>query len=333
MLAQVLKKPAPAEDEPLVLEEVPVPEPGPGLVRIRVNVNGVCRTDLHTVEGELELPKLPLIPGHQIVGTIDQPGEGVTSFKKGDRVGVSWLHRACGACFYCKSGLENLCEDGRFTGLHTDGGYAQYTLAPADFIHSLPGGYPDLQVAPLLCAGVIGYRSLRLADIKPGERVGLFGFGASAHISMQICIHWGCEVYVFTRSENHRKLARKIGAAWVGGVEDRTPGPIDRAVIFAPAGNIVPAALGLLRPAGTLAINAVYMSPIPQMEYKELLYHERTIRSVANSTRRDAGELLELAPKIPIRTEVEAFPLKDANRVLKMLKQSKIKASAALEIP
>jgi propanol-preferring alcohol dehydrogenase len=333
MLAQVLNKPALVEDEPLSLEQIPLPEPGPGQVRIRVKVCGVCRTDLHTVEGELDLPRLPLIPGHQIVGRIDALGQGVTSLKQGDRVGVPWLNSTCGKCSYCKKGLENLCEKARFTGLHEHGGYAQYALAPADFVCPLPQGYPDFQVAPLLCAGIIGFRALRLSEIKPGERLGLFGFGASAHIAIQVARYFGCEVFVFTRSENHRRLARELGAAWVGGIEDSTPALLDSAVIFAPAGAMVPAALKFLRPAGTLSINAVYMDTIPEMDYNELLYKERTIRSVANSTRKDAKELLDLAPKVPIHTEVQVFPLKKANQVLQMLKQSKIKAAAVLEIP
>ncbi|NOZ30075.1 MAG: zinc-dependent alcohol dehydrogenase family protein [Chloroflexi bacterium] len=332
MLAARLHQAQPIETHPLVLEEVPDPTPGPGQIRLRVRACGLCHTDLHTVEGELRLPRLPIIPGHQIVGIVDQVGPGVTRFQPGDRAGVPWLNHTCGECEYCRRGQENLCERAQFTGLHVDGGYAQYTVVDENFAYPLPEGYDDLQVAPLLCAGIIGYRALRLSEIRPGERLGLYGFGASAHIVIQIAIHWGCEVYVFTRSEEHRQLARELGAAWVGRAEDTPPQQVDSSIIFAPAGPLVPEALRVLRKGGTLALAGIYMTPIPEMDYG-LLYWEKTIRSVANSTREDAEGLLEIAPKVPIRTEVETYPLDQINQALERMKRSEIRGAAVLEIP
>ncbi len=331
MKAMVLSASAPIESSPLILSELPKPDPGPGQIRIRVRVCGVCHTDLHTVEGELELPKLPLVPGHQIVGVVDALGEGVTRFQVGDRVGVPWLHQACGVCDYCLRGDENLCESAQFTGLHVDGGYADYTLAPAPFAYPIPGVFSDAEASPLLCAGIIGYRSLRLSEIQPGQRLGLYGFGASAHIAIQVARHWDCQVYVFTRTESHRQLARELGAAWVGDARDDPGVRLHSSITFAPAGWIVPEALRVLDKGGTLAINAIHMSPIPEMPY-HLIYHERTLRSVANSTRQDAEDLLEVAAEIPIRTEVHAFPLEEANQALQALKASRIDGAAALEI-
>jgi len=332
MKAMILREARPIEEKPLEEVEVPEPTPGPGEIRIKVRACGVCHTDLHTVEGELHLPKLPVIPGHQIVGVVDQLGANVTRFRPGDRVGVAWLYSSCGQCDFCQRGLENLCDQARFTGLHADGGYAQYTVVPADFAYPIPAGFPDLQAAPLLCAGVIGYRSLRLSEVQPGERLGLYGFGASAHVTIQVARHWGCEVFVFTRSEEHKQHARELGAAWVGDARDEPPSPLDSAITFAPAGWIVLEALRALRKGGTLAINAIYMSPIPEMKYG-LIYHERTLRSVANMTRRDAEELLQLAAQIPIHTDVEVYPLAEANRVLQRLKDRQVRGAAVLEIP
>jgi propanol-preferring alcohol dehydrogenase len=331
MKAMILKKPQPIETSPLEAVERPAPVPGPGEIRLQINVCAVCRTDLHIVEGELGLPKLPVVPGHQIVGVVDAVGEGATRFRAGDRVGVPWLNWTCGSCAFCRRGSENLCQTARFTGLHVDGGYAQYTVVSESFAYPLPQGILDMAVAPLLCAGVIGYRSLNLSEVRPGERLGLFGFGASAHIVIQIACHWGCEVYVFTRSEEHRRLAQALGAAWAGGVEDKPPAKIQSGVVFAPAGWIVVEALKVLEKGGTLSLAGIYMSPIPQMDYN-LLYHERTIRSAANSTRQDVEELLRLGAEIPIRTEVEVFPLEEANRALQLLKHSRINGAAVLEI-
>ncbi len=332
MQAMILKAPRPAEENPLAAVEVLEPAPGPDEIRIRVRACGVCHTDLHTVEGELNLFRLPIIPGHQIVGVVDQVGADVTCFRSGDRVGVAWLYSSCGQCDFCQRGLENLCDEARFTGLHADGGYAQYTVVPAAFAYPIPPGFSDLQAAPLLCAGVIGYRSLRLSEVQPGERVGLYGFGASAHVAIQIARHWGCEVFVFTRSEEHQQYARELGAAWVGEAQDDPPAPLASAITFAPAGWIVPEALRALRKGGTLAINAIHMSPIPEMEYR-LLYGERTLRSVANMTRQDAEELLQLAAQIPIHTDVEVYPLDQANQVLQRLKDRQVRGAAVLEVP
>ena len=331
MKAMVLVDPAPIQESPLALKELPEPDPGPGQIRIRVRVCGVCHTDLHTVEGELTLPKLPVVPGHQIVGAVDALGQGVTRFQIGDRVGVPWLYQACGECDYCRRGQENLCELARFTGLHVDGGYAEYMLAPADFAYPIPGVFSDAEASPLLCAGIIGYRSLRLSEIQPGQRLGLYGFGASAHIAIQIARHWDCEVYVFTRTESHRQLARKLGAVWVGDARDDPGALMQGSITFAPVGWIVPEALRVLDKGGTLAINAIHMSPIPELPY-HLIYHERTLRSVANSTRQDAEELLKVAAEIPIRTEVHSFPLEEANQALAALKASQIDGAAALQI-
>jgi propanol-preferring alcohol dehydrogenase len=331
MKAMLLTDSASIDESPLVLGELSKPEPGPDQIRIRVRVCGVCHTDLHTVEGELNLPKLPLVPGHQIVGIVDARGEGVTRFQVGDRVGVPWLHWACGKCDYCRRGDENLCESAQFTGLQVDGGYAEYTLAPAAFAYPIPDVFSDAEASPLLCAGIIGYRSLRLSEIQPGQRLGLYGFGASAHLAIQVAHHWDCEVYVFTRAESHRKLALELGAAWVGDARDDPGVPMHSSITFAPAGWIVLEALRVLDKGGTLAINAIHMSPIPEMPY-HLIYHERTVRSVANSTRQDAEELLNVAAEIPIRTEVQTFPLESANQALQALKASQIDGAAALQV-
>jgi len=331
MKALVLREPRPVEENPLTSVELPVPEPAPGQVRLRVLACGVCHTDLHLVEGEIPLPKLPIVPGHQIIGRVDSLGRGVTQFALGDRVGVPWLYSTCGQCDYCSRGLENLCDEARFTGQHADGGFAQYMVVPARFAHSIPIGFPDDQAAPLLCAGIIGYRSLQLSEIQPGGRLGLYGFGASAHVTIQVACHWGCEVFVFTRSLEHQRHALELGAAWAGQAQDTPPAELDSAITFAPAGWLVPEALRVLRKGGTLAINAIHMSPIPKMPY-ELIYGERTVRSVANASREDAENLLQLAANIPIQTDVELYPLHEANAVLQRLKRSEIKGAAVLQV-
>ncbi len=332
MQTMQLLSPAPVEEHPLALSELDTPEPGPRQLRLRVQACGVCHTDLHTVEGELELPKLPIVPGHQIVGLVDGLGQGVQRFRQGDRVGVGWLNSSCGSCGFCRGGRENLCPDARFTGLHVDGGYAQYAVMNEDFAYGLPEGLSDIEAAPLLCAGIIGYRSLRLSEIQPRGRLGLYGFGASAHLAIQVARHWQCDVYVFSRGEHHRRLARDLGAVWTGQVQETPPVSLDASIIFAPAGWIVPLALGHLAPGGTLAINAIHMSPIPEFAY-DLVYLERTVRSVANYTRQDAEEFLRLATEIPVRTEIEVYTLEEANRVLQRLKQREIQGSAVLSIP
>lgn len=331
MRAMVLHEPAPIETAPLRLEETATPRPGPGEVRLRVRACGICHTDLHVVEGELPPVKRPIIPGHQIVGVVDALGEGVEAPRPGERAGVPWLHQTCGACAFCLRGEENLCERARFTGYSADGGYAEYAVAPADFVYPLPAGLSDIAAAPLLCAGIIGYRALRLSGVRPGERLGLYGFGASAHIAIQVARHWGCEVYVFSRGEEHRRLAAALGAAWTGHAEESPPGLLDAAIIFAPAGRLVLEALRVLRKGGTLALAGIYMSPIPEMPY-DLLYGERVVRSVANSTRQDAAELLQLAAEIPVKTEVEVFPLAEANQALRRLKEGQIRGAGVLEI-
>jgi len=331
MRAMLLEKPRPADENPLRLAELPLPDPAPGELRVRVRACGVCHTDLHIVEGDLPLPKLPMVPGHQIVGTVDALGVGVNEFREGDRVGVPWLYSTCGECAYCHKGLENLCERARFTGFHADGGYAEAMVAPAAFAYTLPGSFSDLEAAPLLCAGVIGYRALKLSNLQPGERLGLYGFGASAHIVLQIARHWKCEVCVFTRAESHRQLARQLGAVWTGAAGERPPAPLDAAIIFAPAGKLVPDALRALRKGSTLALAGITMSPLPEMGY-QLLYQERILRSVANSTREDARSLLRLAAEIPVRTEIEAFQLPEANHALQNLKSSRIHGAGVLVI-
>lgn len=313
------------------LEERPVPQPRAGQVLIEVQVCGVCHTDLHTVEGDITPPDYPITPGHQVVGRIAALGEGVTTWRVGQRVGLPWLYAACGECEFCRRGEENLCPQARFTGFHADGGYAEFMLADARYVLSLPEGVSDEQTAPLLCAGIIGYRSLHKADLQPGERLGLFGFGASAHLAIQVARHWGCPVYVFTRSAEHRQHALDLGAAWAGGAEDEAPERLDRAVIFAPAGALVPLALEKLRPGGTLAINAIHMSPIPQMPYS-LIYGERTLRSVANATYQDGVEFLRLAAEIPVRADTQVYRLEEARRALDDLKHSRIRGEAVLRI-
>ncbi|MGD9047389.1 MAG: zinc-dependent alcohol dehydrogenase family protein [Anaerolineae bacterium] len=331
MKAMVLREPRPVEENPLEVVDMPAPEPAPGQIRLRVRACGVCHTDLHLVEGEIPSFRLPVVPGHQIIGRVEALGEGVERFAVGDRVGVPWLYSTCGRCDYCQRDLENLCDEARFTGQHADGGFAEYMVVPADFAYTIPMGFPDDQAAPLLCAGIIGYRSLRLSGIEPGERLGLYGFGASAHVTIQVALHWGCEAYVFTRSAEHQRHALTLGAVWVGQAQDTPPTKLDGAITFAPAGWLVPEALRVLRKGGTLAINAIHMSPIPEMPYS-LLYGERIVRSVANATRQDAEDLLRLAARIPIHTDVELYPLEQANAVLQRLKRAEVQGAAVLHV-
>jgi alcohol dehydrogenase, propanol-preferring len=331
MRAMLLHGPKPVDEAPLTPADAPMPEPGPGQVRLRVRACGVCHTELHTVEGELALPRLPLIPGHQVVGEVEALGPGAGEFAPGERVGVGWLGWACGSCEMCRAGLENLCPNARFTGLHLDGGYAEYMVADERFAYRLPAHLSDVEAAPLLCAGIIGYRSLALSGIQPGGRLGLYGFGASAHLVLQVARHRGCRVYVFTRGEGHRHLAEEMGAVWTGNAEERPPQPLDAGITFAPTGRLVPLALAHLRPGGTLAINAVHMSPLPEMPY-DLLYGERVLRSVANYTRADALEFLRLAGEMALRPTVEVWPLAEANAVLARLKRGEVQGSAVLKI-
>lgn len=345
MRAMILRKPAPIESSPLELIDLPVPHPGPGEVRIRINACGVCHTDLHTVEGELNLPVLPIIPGHQVVGEIDLVGEASVEGRgtpnpcgqpdghiaKGTRVGVPWLHSSCGKCRFCLGEQENLCEEIRFTGLNVNGGYEEYMVAPVDFVVPIPPSFSDMEAAPLLCAGIIGYRSLRLSDLKPGETLALFGFGASAHLSIQVARYWGCDVFVFTRSSHHQRLALDLGASWAGGLDDEAPRPADRAITFAPVGSVIPKALRSIRKGGTVAINAIHLDRVPEFPY-ELIYWERTVKSVTNSTRRDACEFLDVASKIPIKVKTEMYELEEANVALRNLKEGKVQGAAVLRI-
>ncbi|MCQ5376173.1 MAG: zinc-dependent alcohol dehydrogenase family protein [Methanomassiliicoccales archaeon] len=319
------------DQKPLKLLEIPEPVPVRNEIRIKIKACGVCHTDLHTVEGELPLPKMPIVPGHEIVGIVDELGEECHRYKKGERVGVAWLYSSCGLCKFCKMGLENLCENAKFTGFHVNGGYEEYMIVREDYAYPIPDNFSDENAAPLLCAGIIGYRSFRLSNIKPGQKLGLFGFGASAHIVIQIANVLGCDVYVFTRSEKHREHARKLGAKWVGDARDICPEKLDSAIIFAPAGWIVREALKSLDRAGILVINAIHMSSIPELSYN-LLWHERKIMSVANVTREDAEQFLKIAGRIPIETEVRLFKLEDANVALELMKKSEIEGAAVLRI-
>lgn len=318
-------------EKPLMLVDTAVPEPTAHQIQIKVSVCGVCHTDLHTVEGELDLPQLPIIPGHQIVGVVNKLGQAATRFKVGDRVGVAWLNWTCGHCGYCQNDQENLCEHARFTGLHMNGGYAQTAVVDERFAYLIPDNFHDEQAAPLLCAGIIGYRSLRLSGIQPGKRLGLYGFGASAHLAIQVAKYWGCEMYVFTRSQAHRDHAEELGAVWTGGAEDSPPQSLDAAITFAPAGWIAREALKDVRPGGTVAINAIHMSPIPEMDYS-LIYGERVLRSVANFTRQDAEQFLQLAAEIPVDTAVETYNLDEANQALQKLKASQLRGAAVLRV-
>jgi propanol-preferring alcohol dehydrogenase len=331
MRAMVLEQPRPAEQSPLRELEIPTPQPASGEVRVKIHVCGLCHTDLHTIEGDLPEHKRPVVPGHQVVGIVDAVGPNASGWKEGDRVGIPWLHWTDGSCEYCHRRLENLCPNARFTGYDIDGGYAEFTTVPADFCYPIPATFSDANAAPLLCAGIIGYRSYRLSDIRPGENLGLYGFGASAHLVIQLARYKKCNVFAFTRSEAHRSLARELGAVWTGRAEETPPEPLHAAIIFAPAGSLVPEALRVLRKAGTLVLAGITMSTIPALDYS-LLYDEKIVRSVANSTRQDAREFLALAGEIPLKTEVEVFELAAANQALLALKRSEIRGAGVLRI-
>jgi len=331
MRAMVLKQFKPAESDPLAFAEVPIPQPQAGEILVKVKVCGVCHTDLHTVEGELPEVKLPVIPGHQVFGVVAGEAER-GRFKKGQRVGVAWLHSACGRCSFCVSGRENLCESAHFTGYHVDGGYAEYLTVPEKFAYLVPEIFSDEEAAPLLCAGIIGYRALHLSDIRPKECVGLYGFGASAHVAIQIAVHWGCRVYVFSRSREHRELAQKLGAVWTGSAQETPPSKMNSSIIFAPSGALVLDALRNTEKGGTVALAGIYMTSIPEMDYQKYLYQERTLRSVSNATRQDGEDLLEIAAEIPIRVTTQVFPLEEANKVLRQLKEGKVNGAAVLRI-
>ena len=331
MNACSLRRPAPVGEQPLVWGDVARPEPAEDEIRVAVRACGVCRTDLHVVEGDLELRRSPVIPGHQIVGVVEDRGPRARRFEPGARVGIAWLHRTCGVCEFCTTGRENLCDRPEFTGWTVDGGYAQYVVAPEAFVYPIPQAFPDLQAAPLLCAGIIGFRSLRLSGIGEGSRLGLVGFGAAAHVAIQVARHWGAEVYAITREPRHRDLARELGAVWTGGPADKPPQRLDAVIVFAPAGELVPLALGMLRKGGVLVLGGIHMSQIPPLDYS-LLYQERVIRTVANNTRADGEDFLRVAAKIPIRTEIQVFPLREANQALAELKHDRVRGAAVLQV-
>ena len=328
MKAAVLSSPQEISRQPLRIEEVPKPKPEPSQVLLRVRACGVCRTDLHIVEGELPVRRAGVIPGHQIVGEV--VAGAMEGLPVGTRVGVSWIGGIDGTCQYCRRGLENLCDSPTFTGYTVDGGYAEYALVRSDFAFPLPESLDDLHAAPLLCAGIIGFRSLRVAGVEPGERVGLFGFGASAHLAITVLRSRSCEVYVSTRGARHRELATSLGAVWVGSEKDKPPVELDRAVTFAPSGDVVIAALGSLRKGGVVAINAIHLDRIPQFDYDRLLWGERQIRSVANMTRDDARDFLGVASQIGLRPKVTAFSLDQANEALIALKEDSIDGAAVI---
>jgi propanol-preferring alcohol dehydrogenase len=331
MKSQILKTPAPIEKHPLLYIDVPTPEPQDDEVLVKVSACGICRTDLHVVEGELPPQLSTVIPGHQVVGAIMQKGTKASKYAIGTRVGIPWLHRTCGVCEYCRKGQENLCEKAQFTGYTANGGYAEYVAAPEAFVYPIPEGFGDIEAAPLLCAGIIGFRALRLSHLQKGDTLGIYGFGAAGHVAIQVARHWGIDVVVCTRETKHQKLARELGAAWVGGAYDTPPMRMNAAIIFAPAGELVPAALAVLKKAGTLVLGGIHMSPIPSFPY-ELLYHERVVRSVANNTRQDGIDFLRVAAGIPVRTQTQIFALEDANQALEALKQDAIRGGAVLEI-
>lgn len=330
MRAAVLHHPAPIDKRPLALEDLPMPAPGPGQVLLKVEACGVCRTDLHITAGELKPLHDAITPGHQIVGRVEKIGSGVTSLQAGARFGVSWLGGVDGTCPLCRKGRENLCDHPTYTGYSVNGGYAEYAVARADFLIPLPEDKPATDLAPLLCAGIIGFRSLRVAEVQPGDRVGLFGFGASAHLAIDVLKSWHCEVYVSTRGASHRELARSLGATWVGDATDRPPVPLDSAVTFAPSGDVVLAALASLRKGGIVAINAIHLDRIPQFDYDSLLWGERQLRSVANMTRQDARDFVALATKIGIRPRTTVFPLDQVNDALLAVAQDAIDGAAVV---
>jgi propanol-preferring alcohol dehydrogenase len=327
--AMVLERPGPIAGAPLRAADREDPAPGPGEIAVDVVACAVCRTDLQLCEGDLSARASPIVPGHQVVGRVAAVGAGVTDFRVGDRACIGWLAGACGECARCKSGRENLCERARFTGWDRDGGYATRAVMRADFALRPPDGFSDLDAAPLLCGGVIGYRALRRSGIAPGGKLGLYGFGASATIAIQVARHWGCRVFVCTRSQSERERASSLGAEWTGGYDEAPPEPLDAAVTFAPVGDVVIAALRATDRGGTVAINAIHLDRIPEFSY-DLLWWERNLVSVANYTRRDARELLELAATIPIRTTYETHPLEDANLALQRLREGRVSGAAVL---
>jgi propanol-preferring alcohol dehydrogenase len=314
------------------MEEAAPPTPGPHDILVRVEACAICRTDLHVVEGDLPPVKLPVIPGHQVVGQVVERGAEARRFALGARAGIAWLRSTDGTCRYCVRGNENLCLNAQFTGYMADGGYAEYAAVREDFAYHVPETLSPVEIAPLLCAGIIGYHALKRSEIRPGQRLGLYGFGASAHVAIQVARHWGCEVYVATRGDRHQALAREMGAVWVGGAADPPPQKLDAAILFAPAGELVPVALEALDRGGTLAVAGIYLSEIPPLDYERHLFYERNLRSVTANTRQDGIELLELGAEIPIRTHTETFPLEQANEALQRLKHDQVQGAGVLVV-
>lgn len=332
MRAMVLPAPAPIESRPLRLVEKPEPVAGPGEILVRVRACGVCRTDLHVSEGDLAPKRRDVVPGHEIVATVAATGEGAKRFRVGDRVGIAWLRQTCGICRYCRSGRENLCPNALFTGWDHDGGYAEYAVVREDFAYALPPAIGDEEAAPLLCAGIIGFRAIKRAGVVPGATVGLYGFGGSAHLAIQVLNHWKCRVFVMSRGGVHRGLAEELGAEWVGDALEPPPAPLDAAILFAPAGDLVPPILQSLDRGGVLAIAGIYLTDVPPLRYERDLFYEREIRSVTANTRADGEEFLKIAGEIPIRSFTVAMQLTDANRALAMLKHDELRGAAVLHV-
>lgn len=332
MRAWVVDEPGPVDGHPLALVERPVPEPGPGQVRVRVSVCGVCRTDLHLAEGDLAPKRRGVVPGHEAVGTVDHVGQGVTDLRPGDRVGVAWLASTCGECAFCRTGRENLCVDPRFTGWDVDGGYAEHLVADAGYVYALPEGFDDQSAAPLLCAGIIGYRALRQSRCPPGGRLGIYGFGASAHLTAQVAMAEGMRVHVLTRSPDARRLALDLGVASAAGAADPPPELLEAAILFAPVGTLVPPALAALDRGGTLAVAGIHLSDIPPLDYQAHLFQERVLRSVTANTREDGRELLAAAARIGLRVATTVYPFGEADRALRDLAHDRVTGVAVLAV-
>jgi propanol-preferring alcohol dehydrogenase len=332
MRAMLLRAQAPIGAAPLEAVEVASPLPVPGEVRVRVRCCATCRTDLHVIEGDLRPRRLPIVPGHQAVGTVEALGPGARRFRLGDRIGVAWLRSTCGACGFCTTGRENLCEASTYTGWTHDGGYARSCCVPEAFAYGIPSVFDDAEAAPLLCAGIIGYRALLRSGVPRGGRLGLYGFGSSAHITLQVARHWGCTVYVSTRDAAHQRLALTLGAAWAGGARDVPPERVDSAIIFAPAGELVPVALRNLEKGGTVALAGIYMTDLPAMAYEPHLFWEKTLQSVTANTRQDGEALLAEAAAIPIRPRVTRYALSDANQALQALASDRVEGTAVLMV-
>ncbi len=326
----LVRRPAPVAERPLRMEDVAVPTPGPGEILVEIHACAICRTDLHVVEGELPLLRAPVVPGHQAVGRVAARGPDAARFREGDRVGIAWLRRTCGACRYCATDRENLCERAEFTGWHADGGYAEFAVVDEEYAYAIPPQFADVEAAPLLCAGIIGYRALALAGVRPGGRLGMYGFGSSAHVTIQIARARNMEVYVCTREAGHRALAASLGAAWVGDLRDPMPHRTEGTILFAPAGELVPVALRNLARGGTLALAGIYMTPIPPLDYEADLFYERVLRSVTANTRADGAAFLAEAARAGVRLATTEFPLEVANQALELLKAGAISGTGVL---